>query len=161
MSDIAELLERFRRGGEVVAVAMTGASGPQVDFVPAAGTWTARQIVRHLADMEMLAAVRFRRVIAEDNPTLMACDQDAWASRLYPEKPKTAEALEMFRRLRQANYALLAQQPPEAFARQGMHSERGAVTLLEMVTHLAEHAENHARQIHDIRRQYKESRAGS
>ena len=45
MSDIAELLERLRRGAELVAVTMTGAAGSEVDFVPSPGKWSIRQIV--------------------------------------------------------------------------------------------------------------------
>src|ERR1039458_4940011 len=79
MSDIPALLERFRRGPELLAVVLTGVFGEEEDFLPAPGKWSIRQIVAHLADAEMVGAHRFRQVIAEDNPTLMAFDQDAWA----------------------------------------------------------------------------------
>ncbi|MCP5118179.1 MAG: hypothetical protein GY953_45780, partial [bacterium] len=62
MSELAELLERFRRGPELVAVATTGAAGPQINFSPAPGKWSVRQIACHLADSEMVGAIRLRRV---------------------------------------------------------------------------------------------------
>jgi len=37
MSEIPELLERFRRGAELVAVSITGAAGQELDFVPEPG----------------------------------------------------------------------------------------------------------------------------
>ncbi len=52
MSELADLLERFRRGAELVAVATTGAAGPVLDFRPAEGKWGVRTIVCHLADTE-------------------------------------------------------------------------------------------------------------
>ena len=82
MSELANLLERFRRGAELVAVATTGAAGPVLDFHPAEGKWGVRTIVCHLADSETVLAMRLRQVIAEDNPLMPAMDQDAWASRL-------------------------------------------------------------------------------
>ena len=49
MSEVADLLERFRRGAELVAVATTGAAGPVLDFRPAEGKWGVRTIVCHLS----------------------------------------------------------------------------------------------------------------
>ena len=45
MSDISDLLERFRRGPEVLAVVLTGVFGEEEDFVPAPGKWSIRQEV--------------------------------------------------------------------------------------------------------------------
>ena len=42
MNSLAEDLERFRRGAEVLATVLTGAAGEEVDFVPAPGKWTIR-----------------------------------------------------------------------------------------------------------------------
>ena len=62
MSERAELLERFRRGAELVAVAITGAAGPELDFKPAPDKWSVRQIVAHLADTEAVTVARLRSV---------------------------------------------------------------------------------------------------
>ena len=70
MSEIPELLERFRRGAELVAVSITGAAGQELDFVPEPGKWSIRTIVSHLCDSEIVGTMRLRRVIAEDNPKL-------------------------------------------------------------------------------------------
>jgi hypothetical protein len=90
MSDIPALLERFRRGPEVLAMVLTGVFGEEEDFVPAPGKWSIRQTVAHLADSELVGAHRMRQVIAEDNPTLIAFDQDAWTRNLdySRRKPK-------------------------------------------------------------------------
>lgn len=151
MSELEELLERFRRGPDVVAVAATGVAGSQLDYSPAPGKWTIRQIVCHLADAELVTGVRLRRVIAEQDPLLEAFDQDAWALRLGYAQRRFSAALESFRRLRQENYELLRALPAEAFERRGRHSERGPLRLIELVRSGAAHAEAHARQILEIR----------
>lgn len=161
MSDIPELLERFRRGAELVAVSITGAAGSELDFVPEPGKWSIRQIVAHLADSEMVGTNRFRRVIAEENPRLEAYDQNAWASNLDYARRKTSQALETFRRLRAENYELLKDLPPAAFERAGIHSERGSMTLKQLLQVLAEHAENHAAQLRARRGEFKASKAGA
>ncbi len=158
MSEIPELLERFRRGPELVATVMTGAAGSELDFVPEPGKWSLRQIVAHLADAEVVGCDRFRRVLAEENPTLQWFDQDLWAQKLDYARRKTSESLETFRRLRVENYALLKEVPEEAFARQGMHTRNGAMTLRQLLQAHAEHAEGHARQLRQVRDAYKQSK---
>lgn len=159
MSEHSDLLERLRRGPELVASVITGAAGAELDFVPAPGRWSIRQIVAHLADSEIVGADRLRRVIAEANPSLMAYDQDAWAANLSYARRKISESLDTFRRLRAENYDLLKDLPEAALARTGTHSQRGLMTLRQLVEVIAEHAERHARQLEELRRQYKQMKA--
>jgi len=161
MSEISELLERYRRGAELVAVTITGAAGSEFDFAPEPGKWTIRQIVAHLADAEIVGAVRFRRVIAEDDPKIEAYDQDAWTAHLDYAKRKPSQALEMFRRIRAENYELLKELPESVFSRQGIHSENGPMSLLQMLKGYAEHAENHAQQLRSRRSEFKAAKAGA
>jgi len=158
MSEIPELLERYRRGAELVATSLTGAAGPEVDFVPSPDEWSVRQIVAHLADAEIVAAARLRVVIAEENPTIIGYDQDAWAKNLNYARRKPSEALETFRRIRGESYELLKELPEAAYARKGTHSERGPITLLNVVETMASHAESHARQIAEVRAQFKQGK---
>jgi hypothetical protein len=155
INELAPLLERFRRGPELIAVVLTGVFGEEEDFTPAPGKWSIRQIAAHLADAEMVGAYRMRRVIAEENPVLMAYDQEAWTRNLDYSRRKPKQALESFRRVRGENYELLKDLPASAFGRAGNHTEHGPVTLLRLLEIYAQHAENHARQVQEIRDQYK------
>jgi hypothetical protein len=156
MSDIPALLERFRRGPELLAVVLTGVFGEEEDFTPAPGKWSARQIVAHLADSELVAAHRFRLIAAEDGPTLTAYDQELWARNLDYARRKPKQSLETFRRLRSENYELLKGLPLSAFERSGNHTEAGAITLQSLVERNAGHTESHARQLQERREEYKE-----
>jgi DinB superfamily len=158
MSEIADLLERFRRGPELLAVATTGAAGPELDF-KSEGKWSVRQIVCHLADTEAVGVMRFRQLLAEENPSLAAWDQEAWASRLDYDKRKISQALEIFRVLRFSNYELLKELPGEAYARAGVHTKRGPMSLLDVLRIYANHVESHVKQLHAARAAYKEHRA--
>jgi hypothetical protein len=159
MSDLANLLERFRRGAELVAVATTGAAGPVLDFRPAEGKWGVRTIVCHLADSEIVWAMRLRQVIAEDNPLIVAFDQDAWADRLDYSKRKLSPALETFRRTRAENYELLKDLPEEAYERTAQHNQRGPIALLDLLRIFVEHTEKHVQQIQAARAAFKEFKA--
>src|ERR1700677_556846 len=119
MSELADLLERFRRGPELLAVATTGAAGSELDFKSGEGKWSVRQIACHLADGEAVSCMRIRKLIAEEKPALASYDGNAWASGLDYEKRKISQALDMFRMLRSGNYELLKEQPAETFERTG------------------------------------------
>ena len=155
MSDLSVLLERYRRGPELLAVVLTGVFGEEEDFVRAPGKWSIRQIVAHLADAEMVGAHRLRQVIAEDNPTLIAYDQDAWVRNLDYARRKPKQSLDTFRRIRAENFELLKDLPEGAFERAGNHSENGRMTLGQLLEGYAAHAESHARQMQEIREDYK------
>ncbi len=158
MSNLAETLERFRRGPELLAVTLTGVYGEEIDFTTAPEKWSIRQLTAHLADTELVAAQRMRQVIAEDQPKLMAFDQEAWARNLDYARRTPKQSLETLRRLRAENYELLKALPETAFERTGMHSKRGPVSLAQLLTICAEHVESHARQMQVIRDEYKKAK---
>jgi hypothetical protein len=158
MSELADILERFRRGAELLAVATTGAAGTELDFKPE-GKWSVRQIVCHLADAEAVGMMRFRQIIAEPNPSLPAWDQEAWAANLDYEHRKISQVLEIFRICRASNFEVLKGLPEPAFERTGMHSERGPLSLRELTRLYAEHVEKHVTQLQGVRAAYREHRA--
>ena len=134
---------------------MAGVSGAELDYVPGPGRWTIRQVMAHLADSEMVGADRLRRVIAEENPTIMSYDEKAWAANLDYDRRNPAEDLELFRRTRALNARLVGSLAAGAFERVGTHSERGRLTLLDLVQIYADHAEGHARQIRANREAFR------
>lgn len=159
MSNLPDLLERFRRGAELLAMATTGAAGPVLDFHAEGYSWTVRQLVCHLADAEAVAVMRFRQMLAEDNPTLQYFDDPQWMVNLDYARRKTSVALETFRRLRSDNHELLKDLTEVQFARPGTHSTDGATTLLASVEWFTAHLEEHVGEIQAIRAVYKEFRA--
>ena len=159
MSEMVDILERFRRGGELLAMSTTGAAGAELDFKPGPGKWSVRQIVCHLADSEAVGVMRIRQIAAEENPTLQSFNGELWADHLDYQRRKISQALETFRKLRAENHELLKSLPEDAFARAGNHTESGRLTLLDLVKGNAEHVEEHVQQIQRTRAAYKEHRA--
>ena len=159
MSELVDLLERYRRGAELLAMATTGAAGAVLDFKVEGHAWSVRQIVCHLADSEVVAAMRFRQILAEENPTLQWFDDHAWAEKLDYSKRKVSQSLETFRRMRADNFELLKDLPEAAFARTGTHTKDGVMTLRASVEWFAAHLEEHVMEMQAIRAAYKEFRA--
>jgi hypothetical protein len=151
MGNLPDLLEVFRRGGEMVSEATSGCSGIEADFRMDDSKWSVRQIVCHLADTQLVIGMSLRLILAEDHPSLLAFDEDAWARKLDYGKRRIVQALETFHRLRTDDYELLRDQPAAAFNRTGHHVEHGVVTLRQIVEQQVAHVENRIKEINAVR----------
>jgi hypothetical protein len=140
------LIDQYRAGHAAVVEALAGADDAALDRRPGPGTWSAREIVHHLADSEMTSAIRLRRLIAEDNPTIVGYDQEAFATRLSYDRP-IAASLEAFRWARVSTAEILDRLSEDEWARAGTHSESGPYTVVRWLEIYAEHAVKHAAQI--------------
>ncbi|HZL56148.1 MAG TPA: DinB family protein [Bryobacteraceae bacterium] len=155
MSNYTEPLEQFRQGSSVLETALRGASPEETSFVSAPGKWTIRQLVRHLADTEIVVGMRMRQIVAEDKPTLIPFDQEKWAARLGYENTDAFDSLGRFQSLRDDTARILEALPAEAFDRVGVHPERGEKSLLEWLRVFGKHVFTHAEQIRGIREAWK------
>ena len=124
-----QLIAQYQDGYRMVAEALVRITPEELDARPAAGKWTAREIVHHLADSEMTAAVRFRLLLAEDRPAIKGYDQDHFADRLHYQRPHEA-SLELFRAARASTAELLGCLTEADWLREGTHSEARRAILL-------------------------------
>jgi DinB family protein len=141
-----KLIELYRNGYAVVSDVMVKVTPEELDFKPDPTRWSVREIIHHLADSEMTAAVRLRMLIAQDRPTLQGYDQDEFARRLYYDRPYEA-SLELFRLARQSTVEILDRLTPAEWVREGTHTEIGPYGVESWLKTYSEHAHKHARQI--------------
>jgi hypothetical protein len=141
-----QLIAQYKDGYRVVSEALVKISAEELDAHPAPGKWSAREIVHHLADSEMTAAVRFRLLLAEDRPAIKGYDQDEFARRLHYERPHEA-SLELFRAARADTAELMACLSEADWLREGTHSEVGRFGLDTWLRIYGPHAHRHADQI--------------
>lgn len=130
---------------------VAGLSDEQLSAPEAAGKWSIRQVVRHLADTEIVWGWRMRLVLAQDRPAITGFDQDAWAGRLRYNTAPVEDALEEFAALRHTHLRLLASTTAADRARVGVHAERGEESVAHMMKMYAGHDLLHLRQIERIR----------
>src|SRR3954447_4326627 len=69
-----ELLRRYRVGAEVLRAAVLGMTLDQLRARPVAGQWNTLEVLCHLADFEGIFAERIKRMLAEEQPTLLTAD---------------------------------------------------------------------------------------
>jgi hypothetical protein len=114
----------------------------------APGKWTARQILCHLADCELVFGYRLRQTLAEDHHVIQTFDQDRWAATYAAYG--AAEALNVFSSLRRWNLTLIRRVPQEQLAKPVNHPERGEMTFRVIVETMGGHDLNHIKQIEAI-----------
>ena len=137
------MIVMYRAGGNVLSEAVAGLSESELDAVPVAGTWSIRQIVAHLADSDLIGAERMKRVIAMEEPALLAYDENAFAARLGYESQDVGLSCQLFALNRELMAGVLEKLPDEAFERVGHHSEDGRERLSDLVEKYVGHLTHH------------------
>ena len=141
-----KLIELYRGGYAAVAEALLKITDEEVARKPGPGRWSVREIVHHLADSEMTAAVRLRLLIGTDRPQIVGYDQDEFARRLYYDRSIEA-SLDAFNAARRSTAELLDRLTEQEWLREGTHSEHGRYTVEKWLQIYAAHAHGHAEQI--------------
>ncbi len=112
--------------------------------------WTIHEIIVHLADSEANSYVRCRRFVAEPGSEVLGYDEMGWAKVLNYHQQPAAEALELFRRLRQSNYTLIRSLPDEVWANTVVHSENGRMSFDDWLVTYERHVPEHIAQMRAV-----------
>ncbi|TVY09034.1 glyoxalase [Paenibacillus cremeus] len=149
-----ETLEVFAAGPAGLEAALAGLEEPWLDLARAPGTWSIRQQVLHVVDLELVALHKLKFILAEPVEgrvyTGHALDQDAWAEAMrYAARPIRAEAA-MFRLLREHVLSLCEHMPSGALQRSVIAGGR-TETAARLIKMMAGHANVHIRRIREIR----------
>lgn len=149
------LVARYAAGADAFEAVLQDVTEAELDAQPADGGWSVREITHHLCDGELNAAVRLRRLIAEDEPVLPGYDEVAFSQRLFYAERSVAVSLAAMRAARASTLEILERLGPEQWARQGRHSDRGAygveAWLEDYAAHPHDHADQARRVLEDVR----------
>ncbi len=116
-------------------------------FKPAPSRWSIHEIIIHLADSEANSFIRARCFIAEPGKTVMAYDQDKWASDLRYDLQDTEGALELFKWLREMTYRIIKVIPESYWGRTVNHPEHGVMTFDQWLKIYEDHVPLHISQM--------------
>lgn len=145
------IIDEYEKGGDELRRAVRGLTPAELVAFPVPGTWSIQQIVLHLMDSDLITADRMKRVIAEDNPTLIGFDESRFAKELHYHEPSADDAVTILD-LNRRNFAkVLRKLPEEAFARVGVHNERGSLKLADLLAGAVNHLKHHVKFIVDKR----------
>lgn len=146
-SDPTPHLERLRTTARDLVSLVSGADVAALRREPAPGEWSAATVVAHLADDELVWGVRLRMIVADDRPVLTPFDERAWADRFGELDDDVRDTLQRWRAVRESNLRLLDALAEGEWQRDGVHPQRGPLTVRDMVKTQAEHDRTHLDQI--------------
>jgi hypothetical protein len=146
----ARMIKQYEQGCAAVEDALAGITNAELDARAEPTEWTAREIVHHLADSEMTSAIRLRRLLAEEDPTIVGYDQNEFARRLRYDRPLDGSLL-AFKGARESTVPLLRTLTDDDWNRAGTHSESGPYSVETWLQIYAAHGQDHAEQIRRAR----------
>jgi len=151
MANLASLIEEYLDGPKKLRQAVAGMTREQLTARPIAGKWSTLEVVAHLSDFDPILADRMKRVIAEDNPTLVGADENKFAAELAYHDRDLEEELKIIEVTRSQLARILRKLPEPALQRVGQHNERGPRTLEVLLSTAIGHIPHHVKFIHEKR----------
>jgi len=134
-----------------VAEAVAGLSEVAARRPESDGKWSVLQVLRHLADSEVVYGYRLRLIVAAERPEIPGYDQEAWTDALHSHRGTVADALGDYAAGRRMTVAFLRALDESEWERWGAHSERGEESVRQIATLLAAHDLGHEQQIARVR----------
>jgi DinB family protein len=114
----------------------------------APGKWTARQILVHLAQIEMVFTSRLRFALTVDNYVVQTFEQDDWIA--IEGQPAALTALDAYLSMRRMNLHLCRGLNDRQRKRQFTHPEFGVIDVDWLMDWCAGHERHHLPQIETI-----------
>ena len=151
MASLQQLISDYLAGPKALRQAVAGMSREQLIARPVTGKMSTLEVVCHLADFDPILADRMKRVIAEDNPTLVGADENRFLAALAYHDRDLEEELNIIDQTRGQMARILRRLPAEALERTGTHTERGPRTLEQLLTGAINHIPHHVKFIHEKR----------
>jgi hypothetical protein len=145
------MIDRYEKGGATLRRSLTGLSRTDALAHPGPGKWSIQELVIHLADSDLIASDRMKRIIAEDNPAIIGFDETRFVANLHSDEQSLDDAVTLFEVNRRQTARILRKLPDAAFARQGTHNERGPVTLAQIVETYTAHLDHHLKFLYEKR----------
>lgn len=149
---LRDLTEAYLAGPAKLREAIGTMTRDQAVARPVPGKWSTLEVVCHLADFEPIYVDRMKRVIAFDNPALLAADENQFAAKLAYHERDLGEELALIELTRKQMARILRTLPDGVATRAGIHNERGSQTLAQLLQSAINHIKHHSPFIVEKRR---------
>lgn len=125
-------------------------------YKPSPDKWSIQEIIIHLADAEMNASTRMRKIIAESGSSIIPYEQDNWAEKLNYNSQNAEQYIGLFALLRDINFRLMKALPDGAWENFVNHPESGKITLKRWLDIYNNHLKNHLKQMEECYNAWKQ-----
>jgi hypothetical protein len=146
------LLGRLQAAPARLAKALRGFSAEALRRPQQPGKWSAIEIACHLRDIDRLYAERVSKAASSERPTFWMMDNARVALELRYREAEPGAVLKEHRRRREGLLALLGSLPHPSWQRIGLHPKRGELTIEQLAGVIADHDDNHLRQLEALAR---------
>ncbi len=120
------------------------------------GGWTVQQLIHHVADSHMNAYIRFKIGLTEENPTIRAYDQEAWAKLPDTKNLPVNISLTLLHSLHARWYQLLFDMTEGQWQRKIYHPvKQQTLTLWDLLKGYSWHSRHHTAHITNLRERMK------
>jgi len=141
---LEELPAKFRKAAE-------GLTPEQLDTPYREGGWTVRQLIHHVPDSHMNSYVRFKLALTENEPTIKAYDEAAWAQLPDSSDVPMETSLCLLSCLHERWVAVLKGMSEADWLRNIVHPELGKVRLDSLLALYDWHSRHHTAHITSLR----------
>jgi ribosomal protein S18 acetylase RimI-like enzyme len=151
---LPQLIDSYLAGAAALRQAVAGMSRDQALARPVPGKWSTLEVVCHLADIDALDAERMKRIIAEDRPTLMDCDEQLYAAALAYQHRDLEGEVTLIEQTRRQMARILRTLPADALDRSSVYRIQDKTeqrTLEQLLNKAIRHVAHHTPFILDKR----------
>jgi len=146
--ELQAAIDEYRNATDLFISAAKGLVESELDK-PQRDSWTARQVIHHVADSEAQSYARLRRLIAEPGTVIQGYDEALWGENAtlgYQELP-IENSLAVFAAVRASSLEILKRLSVSQLQNSGVHSESGEYTLEKWLATYIKHPIEHAQQM--------------
>jgi hypothetical protein len=148
-------IEHYEQAGDRLKTAIAGLTDDDLLWKPPAdagiGLWSIHELIIHLMDSDLIGIDRMKRIIAEENPTLIGYNESLFAKNLFYSQQPVHDAVTIIDLSRRMFAGVLGKLPQAAWSRIGQHNEAGQVTLETQLKKYNEHFDHHLGFVHKKR----------
>jgi uncharacterized damage-inducible protein DinB len=137
---VKRLIEDYANGSEKLRRSIHGLTTEEMSFKPGPEKWSIHEIIVHICDAEIVGVQRMKKVF--------------WARSLGYSQQNAERALQLFQLLREEMASVLQRVKDEEWGREGIHTEAGPLSLLQLLERYVNHVHDHLAQIERVKAAY-------
>lgn len=138
-----ELTHAYEKATHILSYATSNLKKEDLLATPGPGLWSLTEVILHIVDCDLVFSDRIKRVIAEENPTLMAFDENKWKENLAYKPENVPSSVRLFAANREYVSQILESISEQDLQRTGIHSLAGALTLQTIIEKANWHFDHH------------------
>ncbi|MBK7629293.1 MAG: bacillithiol transferase BstA [Ignavibacteriales bacterium] len=124
----------------------------QLDTPYRDGGWTVRQVIHHLPDSHLIAYVRFKLALTEDNPKIKSYEEQLWAELKDIFETPIELSLTLLDLLHNRWVILISSLTDEQFERTMQYPDWGNITVSKTLALYAWHSKHHLAHITELKK---------